>query len=337
MSSLIARTVDFKPGERNIFFHVLTACNLACKHCYINPDQHGTGMVAKETMAAWLALFATPGKASNLIFLGGEPTLHPDLAHGIRMARSLGYRSITVDTNGFLFHNFLHRVSPDELDFISFSLDGPSAAANDPIRGEGVFGRCTAGIKEAKKLGFRVSVIYTASRLNIDSLAETPALLADLGVDRFFIQVIGIRGKPARKGQGQLQLTPDEWLTKVPAAARAAAELGLEVVFPKVFLDADEVFQCGGNVAENYFIFPNGRVYLCPLCEDFPINSYRIENGLLQENQGLVERRFFSLAIPEGCIMSKLLQPGNIAYDPEGRPIWKISCCLLKQEIQRID
>ena len=38
MSLPQARTVGFKSGERNIFFHVLTACNLSCRHCYINPE-----------------------------------------------------------------------------------------------------------------------------------------------------------------------------------------------------------------------------------------------------------------------------------------------------------
>jgi MoaA/NifB/PqqE/SkfB family radical SAM enzyme len=41
-SAPTARTVGFQPGERNVFFHILTACNLSCRHCYINPAQHGT-------------------------------------------------------------------------------------------------------------------------------------------------------------------------------------------------------------------------------------------------------------------------------------------------------
>ena len=86
-------------------------------------------------------------------------------------------------------------------------------------------------------------------------------------------------------------------------------------------------------MAENYFIFPNGRVYQCPLCEDHPIHSYAIENDQLVHRQGLNEDRFFPLNIPEGCVMNRLLQPDNISYHPDGSPLHRISCCLLKEEV----
>lgn len=332
---LTARTVGFRPGERNVFLHLLTACNLACRHCYINPAQHGTTILPKNTALAWLRLFARPEKESNLVLLGGEPTLHPDLPEIIRAAKSMRY-AVTVDSNGFLFQDLLDRVSPAELDFLSFSLDGPEPAVNDPIRGIGVFTTCTDNLREAVRKGFNVSVIYTVSSLNIAHLERMPALLAELGVKRFFIQVIGLRGKPAKqtpKDDVCWQVEPDRWLETVPRVARAAADLGIHVTFPKVFLDPDELFECAGLVAENFFIFPNGRVYQCPLCEDHPLHTFEIRDNRLLRHEGVNEDRFFTLDIPEGCVMNKLLQPENIEYLADGRPRHRISCCLLKQEI----
>ena len=72
-ADLAARTVDFKAGERNVFFHLLTACNLSCQHCYINPPQHGTETLSTESVLKWLRLFARPEQQTNLILLGGEP------------------------------------------------------------------------------------------------------------------------------------------------------------------------------------------------------------------------------------------------------------------------
>ncbi|MFN2367315.1 MAG: radical SAM protein, partial [Desulfurivibrionaceae bacterium] len=111
MKNSAVKTLAFRPEERNIFFHILTGCNLACRHCYINREQHGSGMVSREKMVEWLKLFYEPAKESNVIFLGGEPTMHPDLAFAIKKARELGYSSVTVDTNGYLFHNLLERIS----------------------------------------------------------------------------------------------------------------------------------------------------------------------------------------------------------------------------------
>lgn len=332
---LTARTVGFRPGERNVFLHLLTACNLSCRHCYINPAQHGTSILPKSTVLEWLRLFARPEKESNLVLLGGEPTLHPDLPEIIRAAKSMRY-AVTVDSNGFLFHDLLAKVTPAELDFLSFSLDGPDPEVNDPIRGVGVFRTCTDNLRQAVRKGFNVSVIYTVSSLNIDHLHRMPALFAELGVRRFFIQVIGLRGKPAAKAKKEdfsWQVEPDRWLETVPRVAQAAADLGIHVTFPKVFLGPDEPFECGGLVAENFFVFPNGRVYQCPLCEDYPLHSFEIRDNQLLPLEGLNENRFFPLVIPEGCVMNKLLQPENIEYLDDGRPRHRISCCLLKQEI----
>ncbi|MDA3970985.1 MAG: radical SAM protein [Desulfobulbaceae bacterium] len=325
-------TLEFKPQERNIFFHVLTGCNLSCKHCYINPDQHGKEMVSRNTMETWLKLFYEPTKDTNVIFLGGEPTMHKDLAHGVKFARELGYATVTIDTNGYVFHDILERIEPHEA-VISFSLDGPDAEVNDPIRGRGVFATCTAGIKKAVKKGFDVSLIYTVSSMNLAHLQRMPALLEELGVKRFFIQVIGIRGKSAATTE-RLQVTPDEWLTIIPQVAADAANRDIHVIYPKVFLDPNEPFVCAGQLAQNFFIFPNGRVYQCPLCEDFPLHTYDIKNNTLHRNSGLSEAQLFTLEIPEGCVMNKLLQPGNLEYLENGTVKHRISCCLLKQEMK---
>jgi MoaA/NifB/PqqE/SkfB family radical SAM enzyme len=330
----IARTVAFKPGERNIFFHILTACNLSCSHCYINPAMHGRETLPLETIKRWLGLFVTQGKGGNVIFLGGEPTLHPDLPAAVAFAKGLGFH-VTVDSNGYLFHHFLEKTSPADLDYLSFSLDGPDAAVNDPLRGTGVFATCTANIRKASQMGFRISLIYTVSSRNLRHLERMIPLLVDLGIKRFFIQVIGLRGRSALPAAGEtgLQVSREQWLAVVPGVAAAAAAEGIHVTYPKVFLENEEEFQCAGRVAENYFIFPNGRVYQCPLCEDHPINAYGIEGDRLVKIGGLREDRFFALDIPEGCVMNKLLQPDTIEYAENGKPVRRISCCLLKAEI----
>jgi len=334
------RTVEFKADTRNLFFHILTSCNLRCKHCYINSEQHGKETLDEPTIKEWLKIFIKgreDAQKTNVIFLGGEPTLNPNLAAGIKFARKLGYGSITVDTNGYLFHNILDKVTPEEVDFFSFSLDGSRPEINDPIRGEGVFNVCTKGIKEAKKRGFFVSLIYTVSRMNISDLKNMPELISKLDIDRFFIQVIGIRGKSAKHQKEEpLQLTKKEWEEVVPKVAHKVAEQGIPVVYPKVFLEKGEPFKCAAMVADNYFVFPNARVYKCPLCEDFPIHSFEIQDGALKRRPPITEMDLCHLNIPEGCVLNKILQPGNIEYDPARAPKYKIACCMLKEEIKMI-
>ena len=342
----MAETVAFSKHSANVFFHILTRCNLTCRHCYINPAQHGNAILPIETITAWLNIFVHQTSHANLILLGGEPTLHPQLPEIVKAARRMGYQSITIDTNGYLFHDILNKLNPWDLDFLSFSLDGATPQTNDRIRGEGCFARCTAGIEQAVSRGFNTSLIFTVSRANIRELHLMPALLNRFGIKRFFIQVIGIRGKSAgpvneenrgAKTNGlqteRLQVDRDTWLSLIPAVAREAAGMGITVTYPKVFLGEDEEFECAGRVADNYFIFPNGRVYRCPLCEDYPLHGFEITDNRLLPTGKINEKDLFNLTIPEGCVMNNLVQPGNLAYRPDGRPEYQIACCLLKEEL----
>jgi MoaA/NifB/PqqE/SkfB family radical SAM enzyme len=271
---------------------------------------------------------------ANVIFLGGEPTLHPDLSFAVKKAKTLGYSSITIDTNGYLFRDILSKVNPDQVDFFSFSLDGATRETNDMIRGKGSYDKCITGIKKAILCGFSTSLIYTVSKKNLHELDMMAPLLEDMGLDRFFIQIIGIRGKSAESRQEKLQVSRSDWLKIIPDAAQKIARLGITVTYPKVFLDPEEPFECAGLVAENYFIFPNGRVYRCPLCEDFPLHGKVLKGNMLLNTTKINENDLFELNIPEGCVMNKLIQPGNLSYDSDGKPEYRVACCMLKEEIK---
>jgi MoaA/NifB/PqqE/SkfB family radical SAM enzyme len=331
------KTVAFVKNRANVFFHIQTQCNLKCKHCYINPEQHGSQKLSLDHIAKWLNTLIQRSPGANLILLGGEPTLHPDLAAVIKAAINMGYASITIDTNGYLFNRILDRVTADEVDFISFSLDGPTAQVNDAIRGRGCYDHCTAGIRQAKAKGFGISVIYTVSSRNLHHLNRMAPLLKQWGVDHFFIQIIGLRGKSAKHtgNTSPLQVARDDWLQVVPPVAEAVAEQGIRVTYPKVYLSPDEPFECAGRVADNYFVFPNGRVYRCPLCEDFPLHGLEFRGDKLTAAPPINESDLFQLDIAEGCVMNKLIQPQNIDYRPDGTPAYRIACCLLKEHLEK--
>jgi MoaA/NifB/PqqE/SkfB family radical SAM enzyme len=332
------KTVAFSRRAANVFLHVLTRCNLRCRHCYINPEQHGRQRLSVERIERWLTVFAARCPGANLVLLGGEPTLHPDLPRVVRCARHLGFASITIDTNGYLFHDILEKVTPAEVDVFSFSLDGATAETNDRIRGKGAYEVCLNGIRRARGKGFHTSLIYTVSSANLRELPAMGPLLAELGVEHFFIQVLGLRGRAASAGGEPdavevLRVAPSEWRHQVPATAEAIARRGIRVIYPKVFLAPEETFECAGLVADNYFVFPNGRVYRCPLCEDYPVHSLKFMNDRLVDTARLNENDFFHLNISEGCVMNALIQPSGPACDADGRAAYRIACCLLKEEI----
>jgi len=332
------KTVSFSKDATNIFFHILTNCNLCCRHCYINKEQHGENTLPIEIIKAWLDAFAGKSREANVIFLGGETTLHPDLSLAVKHAKKTGYKSVTIDTNGYLFNRILSKIEPGDVEYISFSLDGATRETNDMLRGKGSYERCLSGIKEAVSKGFNTSLIYTVSSANIDELDMMESLLCDFKVGRFFIQVIGIRGRTIKGGfSGKDSENPQvsrlKWLDVIPVTAEKIACRGITVTYPKVFLSPEERFECAGLVADNYFIFPNGRVYRCPLCEDYPIHGMKFDENRLVKTGKINEIDLFGLSIPEGCVMNRLIQPGNLSYKKDGTPEYKIACCLLKEEL----
>ena len=343
--NMLKQTVTFSKDSSNLFFHILTKCNLSCSHCYINTKQHGANTLDIDTIKKWLTLFSKKSDLNktnsnkigqtNLIFLGGEPTLHPDLHLAVKEAKRLGFKSITIDTNGYLFHNILDKITPDEIDFLSFSLDGATRETNDAIRGKGSYDMVMEGIQKVVSKNFSCSMIYTVSDMNIHELELMPDVVKSLGINRFFIQVIGMRGKSSNP-DGKRQVSRETWLSTIPKVAEAIAGHGIVVTYPKVFLTKDETFQCAGLVADNYFIFPNGRVYQCPICEDFSLHSYEIKNDRLIATPRINEKDLFNLTIPEGCVMNKMIQPQNLSYNKKGHPEYQIACCMLKEEISNI-
>jgi sulfatase maturation enzyme AslB (radical SAM superfamily) len=198
------------------------------------------------------------------------------------------------------------------------------------------------GISQAVSKQFSCSMIYTVSDMNIHELELMPALVRELGINHFFIQVIGMRGeashlpadgKEPSHRPAAAPVNKSIWLDIIPKVARAIAKQGIYVTYPKVFLDADEPFECAGNVADNYFVFPNGRVYQCPVCEDFALHSYEIRNNALVPAPKINEQDLFKLNIPEGCVMNKMIQPENLSYNENNQPLYRIACCMLKQQI----
>lgn len=136
-----------------------TVCNLRCVHCFIScaPDNRSFEFLSLAEVETWLAESEAWG-VREYYFTGGEPFMHPDLA--AMLERTLERGPASVLTNGTLLPERAlapiaraAHASRYSLE-IRVSLDGPSAATNDPIRGEGTFGRAMAGVRTLLERGF---------------------------------------------------------------------------------------------------------------------------------------------------------------------------------------
>src|SRR2546430_10846156 len=144
----------------NLWFQITgTLCNLTCTHCFIScsPSNHAFEFLDYDTVIRTLEESTKLG-VKEYYFTGGEPFMHPRMLDILEATLRIG--PATVLSNGTLFRDKTVERLKELRDGSIYSLelrvsiDGPDAAANDPIRGEGSFDRAMAGVKKLVAAGF---------------------------------------------------------------------------------------------------------------------------------------------------------------------------------------
>jgi radical SAM/Cys-rich protein len=131
-------------------------CNQSCLHCHVAASPQRTEMMDGDIIALVLAVLRER-KVCTLDLTGGAPELNVHFRHLVRQARALGVRVIDrcnlsilsepgqEDLAAFLAE---HRVE------VTASLPCYSPANVDRQRGDGVFERSIAGLRQLNALGY---------------------------------------------------------------------------------------------------------------------------------------------------------------------------------------
>src|SRR5574341_654630 len=137
------------PRLRELWLHTNNSCNLACEHCLVSSGPDGDRGLDGEALFALIDEAAALG-VQRFYFTGGEPFYRRDAFDLVERVTRLHERELTVLTNGILFQGAvldrLRLQDPARLR-LQVSLDGATAATNDPVRGKGSFERILAGIR----------------------------------------------------------------------------------------------------------------------------------------------------------------------------------------------
>ena len=194
------------PGGRALpphvyYFEVTRACNLRCQMCqYIDFLENvpvKEQRVGELTTDEWLDVIAQIEPASLVIFSGGELFVRPDMMTILDAATKRA--RVHFITNGTMLDDarvaelerrFAPRLGRKGINIVSISIDGPPAAHDLIRRKPGGFARTAEGIGRlhAARAGRarRVPMLTTTTVIqpdNVDTLAELPALLAELDID----------------------------------------------------------------------------------------------------------------------------------------------------------
>ncbi|MBO0685534.1 MAG: mycofactocin radical SAM maturase [Candidatus Dormibacteraeota bacterium] len=253
------------------------ACNLRCVHCLSSsgkraPDELTTEE-AKRLLDEWAAM-----QVFYINVGGGEPMTRPDFFE--LMEYAIDHRiGVKFSTNGTLVDAAAARwiATTDYLD-VQISLDGVSAAVNDPIRGQGSFGRARRAMELLASEGFPFKVNHVVTRQSFEGLDDLHAMVTGMGG-----QLRVTRLRPSGRGRevwNALKLT-DEQNRSLYSWLRAHGDvLTGDSFFHLSALGSplDGLNMCGaGRIV--CCVDPRGDVYACPfvLAPEFKAGNIREE------------------------------------------------------------
>ncbi len=155
------------------------ACNLSCKHCYLQTKRFGKYLDHPEWMQFFASVFDDVNAPTILSFAGKEVFINQKsvsiLLDAIKLRNRLQENDfkkteIGVITNGTLLHNYKSQLLETPPDYIDVSIDGLPEAHNH-IRGEGAFEQLAPNLRWLKSdFPGNVWITHTVLENNINSL-----------------------------------------------------------------------------------------------------------------------------------------------------------------------
>ncbi|MEM0360629.1 MAG: radical SAM protein [Candidatus Diapherotrites archaeon] len=144
------------------------ACNNNCLFCSVHKSRNFKQLeqVKKEVISA-------KGRAEEICFTGGEPTIRKDIFEIVHFAKEQGFQKISVTTNGRMFSdkNFTEQMLESGLNSAIFSIHGADKETHDFLtQVNGCFSELMQGIKNFKEKGGEIRANIVINALNFKQL-----------------------------------------------------------------------------------------------------------------------------------------------------------------------
>lgn len=227
-----------------MWLEITGKCQLRCRHCYADSGPQGThGSMAT---ADWTRVIdqASDLGVSLVQYIGGEPTLHPDLQTLVHHTLDRGI-GVEVYTNLVRVTAELWRLFEEPGVRLATSYYSPDAVEHNSITMRPSHDRTWANIREAlrRRIPLRVGVVETTQEQRVLAAVDElrTAGVTDISVDRLRQVGRGVRDQApgmnqlcGRCGDGVLAVAPDgetfpcvfsRWLSMGNVTQRSLAEI----------------------------------------------------------------------------------------------------------------
>lgn len=183
--------------------HLGYKCNSRCVFCFVPPEWKRSA-----ALSAGLSFSAAAGKmygmyaegCRNIQFFGGEPTVRADLPGLCALAKKIGFRDISLFTNGMRLADpaLAARLADAGLGRVNMSVHGHNAGIHDSLtRVPGAFDQVLRAIDNVRGRGIGLSLICVLNGVNHSSLPEYAEFFLDRGITEFHFFFLRYQGSMA--------------------------------------------------------------------------------------------------------------------------------------------
>lgn len=311
----------------NIFLYITERCQLRCGHCYMG-ERLERGMVLSLEKAKIIINNTKKLGAKYITFLGGEPTLNPNLPQMVDYAIQLGFEQVMIDTNGLLVER-IKKIDPKKLHYVSVSLDGASTLTHEKVRGRGTYLKTLNAIKELVNSGYRVRINCTVMKFNTHQAEELLQLADSIGVKLVNFHTFSEEGNGAINSEWSL--SPYDWIAFYEFIEKIKGSYQTSVWYPPTWSTKEKLSHyvsegfrgCLGCSLDRLSIFPDGRCYVCSVLFDETINFATMTDNGLVLNRERNEFDMFNKAAfkmmnlyEAGCPAEEVLEKNGKAQTP---------------------
>ncbi len=198
ISKKLKKKFVFDMGKRadiKVGFSCNSNCLFCCVEQKLKKDNNRSTKEIKKILRKAIK------NCQQVVFTGGEVTIRKDIIELIVYAKSLGFQSIQIQTNGRLlvYKNFCSEMIEAGVDEFAISLHGYNEKIHDFLTSSpGSFNQTIAGIKNLKELNQKVMTNTVITTKNYKFLPQIAKLLVSLSVDQFQLAFVHIMGGAER-------------------------------------------------------------------------------------------------------------------------------------------
>lgn len=161
-------------------------CNLRCSWCYAQEFIDDRQNMCYDLAESLINILQQAG-VRKIYFIGGEPTLHPELFKMLSFAKERELESVVV-TNGIaLSHtDFCKKIQALQYENLHFGISLKGISATDYIEncGRDSFNLVIRGLANCRRYGFKHSLSYVLTTDNIDNITSFANKFKICGFDR---------------------------------------------------------------------------------------------------------------------------------------------------------